>query len=128
MPAVEELLYGSLSLDEARKLTACGQPRLDSWLVLDARSVFEAITAQHIKTPAEKGLLLQLLWLRERLDLGQLGGLAWVDTRDMVSDGLTKGSVDRSRLQELMRGRWTVEHEPYCWRSPLHVQRRQSGL
>ena len=33
--------------------------------------------------------------MRELLDTKVLEALVWLDTRDMVADGLTKGSVDR---------------------------------
>ena len=35
----------------------------------------------------------------------------WVDTRDMVVDGLTKGMKDRSALMALMQGVWQSKHK-----------------
>ena len=40
------------------------------------------------------------------------GKLWWVDTRDMVADGLNKGAVPRLALQELARkGHWLLQHD-----------------
>ena len=67
-------------------------------------SVYSAVTATYIKHPAEKSLLSHVQFLRELLDSHVLGALMWVDTRDMVSDGLTKGAVDRDALHKVMDG------------------------
>ena len=62
-------------------------------LYVDAMSVFAAVTATFVKTPAEKSLLSHVQFLRVVLDNGCLRYMAWLDTRDMTSDGLTKGAV-----------------------------------
>ena len=41
--------------------------------------------------------------------------LFWIDTRDMVSDGLTKGAVDRELLHKLMNGIFSLSHEYEQW-------------
>ena len=53
-------------------------------------SVFAAVTAVFVKTPAEKSLLCHVQFLRELLDRGVLAAIVWLDTRDMLADGLTK--------------------------------------
>ena len=73
-------------------------------LQTDAMSVYAAVTATYIKNPAGKGLLSHVQFIRELLDTGVLKALLWIDTRDMSSDGLTKGSVDRMLLHQLMAG------------------------
>ncbi len=55
---------------------------------IDAMSVYAAVTATYIKHPAEKELLSHVQSIRELL-----GALLWIDTRDMSSDGSTKGRV-----------------------------------
>ena len=40
-----------------------------------------------------------------------LKGLAWLDTRDMLADGLTKGSIDRDSLHAAMSGNIEMKHE-----------------
>ena len=49
--------------------------------------------------------------LREALLTNRLSRLWWVDTRDMIADGLNKGAVARGALQALAAtGRWDVIH------------------
>ena len=46
-----------------------------------------------------------------------LAAISWVDTRDMLADGATKGSVDRTQLHSCMNGTSTIEHELKIWRA-----------
>ena len=48
--------------------------------------------------PAECSLLSSIQSIREPTDEGRLRKLYWIDTRDMLPDGLTKGSIDREAL------------------------------
>ena len=84
-------------------------------LCVDAKSVYAAVTATFIKTPAEKSLLCHVQYLRELLDNGVLRCLMWLDTRVMGVDGLTKGAVSRDALQELMRGTMVIRHPSERW-------------
>ncbi len=61
-----------------------------------------------------------MLYLRELLDAGVLKALTWQDTRDMISDGLTKGAVDRKALHDAMDGIVRVLHECKPWQ-PKHL-------
>ena len=45
-------------------------------MIIDAMSVYAAVTANHIKIPAEKGLLSHLQYVRELVDRGILQFLA----------------------------------------------------
>ena len=74
----------------------------------------------HIKHPAEKGLLSHVQFVRELLDTKVLDALLWIDTRDMLADGLTKGAVDRWALHECMDGKHTFSHEFKLWSSKLN--------
>ena len=84
-------------------------------LYLDAKSVYAAVTATFIKQPAEKSLLSHIQYLRELLDKDIIQGLIWLDTRDMGADGLTKGSVSRDALHQLMAGVMHILHEWEQW-------------
>ena len=70
--------------------------------LIDARSVFDSVSAEEVKTPNGKVMLLHALKLREHLDRKQLNRLVWIDTRDMLADGLSKGSISRDALRMLM--------------------------
>ena len=88
-------------------------------IVIDALSVYAAITAAHIKTPADCSLLSHLQYVRELLDLYIIQQLIWSDTRDLLADGLTKGTVERTALAAAMAGRLNVEKEKKEWRSTV---------
>ena len=77
--------------------------------VVDAKSVFDALSASPVKPPEEKTMLLHLLKFREWLDLGVVRSLWWCDTDDMLADGMTKGAVDREAILKLCSdGFWKV--------------------
>ena len=48
-----------------------------------------------------------------------LEAIVWLDTRDMWSDGLTKGAVQRDALLRLLDGYCTLKHEPKIWRAKV---------
>ena len=114
---LHEIERGSRSAGEARRLREEGGLAFNMWLCIDAMSVLAAMTAEAVRAPAEKSLIGHLLWLRELADRGILTGAAWVDTRDMLSDGLTKGSVDRSLIDSALNGKWVLNHTPKEWQS-----------
>ena len=78
-------------------------------------SVYAAVTATFIKIPAEKSLLSHIQHTRELLDTKILEALVWLGTRDMLTDGLTKGSVDRDALHACMNGIWLLRHSAHSW-------------
>eukprot|EP00972_Heterocapsa_arctica_P091204 13457917-Heterocapsa_arctica.AAC.1 len=52
-----------------------------------------------------------LLVMRENLVTGRVRRLYWVDTRDMLADGMNKGSVPRAAICDAMRmGLWTLKY------------------
>ena len=123
LQALHEMTTGDTSANCARNLRDSGGYNVPMILYLDAMSVYAAITATFVKTPAECGMLCHLLFIRELLDLGVLKALAWCDTRDMIADGLTKGSIDRDALHEAMEGTIKVSHEMKVW-TPAHLKRK----
>ena len=79
---------------------------------VDARSVFDSATAQQIRTPADKQLMLHVRALREQLEDGQIDVFYWIDTEDMLPDGMTKGTIDRRPLLALSgEGVWSIRHD-----------------
>ena len=111
-----EITHGPMSATEARNQRLSGGYKIPQVLYLDAMSVFAAVTAVFIKTPAEKSLLCHIQFLRELLDHGVLAAIVWLDTRDMWADGLTKGAVQREALIRLLDGLCVMMHEPKIWR------------
>ncbi len=120
--ALHEVMCGALTALEARDLVASSVPRIRSYLVIDCMSIFTALQCQNLKVPAEKTLMLQLLWLQELLESGQLRGLTWCDTRDMSADGLGKGAVARDALRDVLAGRLKFHFETKTF---VHAKQRR---
>ena len=63
--------------------------------------------------PLESSIIAILLVARETIQTGRVRGLFWCDTRDMLVDGMNKGSISRKALVDCMKtGIWTVSHPP----------------
>ena len=86
--------------------------------ITDSYSIFSYLAAAHLKLPAEKSTFYHLAFLREKLESGLIHAYNWVDTRDMVADGLTKGSIDRGALSAIMDGRYDLEHAVHEYQEP----------
>ena len=76
---------------------------------VDAKAVFDGITAQRARTPADKPLFLHALAMREYLEAGCVNRLWWIDAQAMLADGMTKGSIDCEALITVcQQGLWKV--------------------
>ena len=113
-----ELEHGPLDVKEARERRMYGG-YIPTALYVDAMSVYAAVTAAFTKTPAEKSLLCHVQYLRELLDKHVLQHLVWIDARDMYADGLTKGAVSRTVVQEIMDGTMRLRHPCQRWMTKL---------
>ena len=80
-------------------------------VVVDAKSVSDAISVSDVCTPQEGSLRIHLIHIRDRLARGLLRSLSWSDTRDMLADALTKGGVDRSAIVKAMSGTLCMKHQ-----------------
>lgn len=67
----------------------------------DATAVCDAIAAADICGPAESSLKLNLISVRDRMTHGLVRNIFWVDTSDMLADGLTNGGIDRAALHRV---------------------------
>ena len=118
--ALYEIAHGVQTTDTLRLIREGGLASpVPLVVIVDAESVYSAVTAQQVKPPAERSLLIHLQWIRELLDRKVLHTLAWCDTRDMVSDALTKGSVDRTCVHAVMDGRLVIGFPAKTWSSKL---------
>ena len=69
---------------------------------VDAKAVFTSITAKVTKPPTEKHLFYLVVAMRQRLARLGFHTLWWIDTRDMLTDALTKGTIPRHALLKFM--------------------------
>ena len=117
---LDEFQTGRVSAAESLARREHGGWAIPACLYIDALSVHAAVTATFVKTPADNGVLVHCLYLRELLDHGVLFAFCWQDTRDMLADGLTKGVVERLALHMAMSGKIIQRHEVKFWR-PKHL-------
>ena len=111
MSALQELCRGVYQTPEKLiRLWQRGGFKTPMIVFTDCRSIFSAVSSEHIRTPTEKSTLFHAQWIRQLIDCHVLI-LVWLDTRDMICDGLTKGSVDREALQKAMQGHWVIAQE-----------------
>ena len=120
---LHEITTGIVSCAYSRHLRENGGYAIPMVLYLDALSVYAAVTATFVKTPADNGVLCHLQYLRELLDHNVLHALAWTDTRDMLADGMTKGAVERDAIHDVMDGNVKVVQAMKLWR-PKHLLAR----
>ena len=106
-----ELVQPGINLADLRILDDTGKLTIPIHACTDCKSVFTALKSQDTHIPTEASLILIALQMKQLLVSGILQSLFWIDTRDMVSDGLTKGLVSRKALMVLAStGRWKLEH------------------
>jgi len=78
-------------------------------LSIDAKAVFDAIAVQDYTLPAEATLVNHLHSIREQVRDGRISRIWWIDTRDMVADGLNKGGLPRDPILAICEaGVWTL--------------------
>ena len=107
--ALNEVLLGCMPPAKLVELQDTGQNALKLWLLIDAKSVWSSAIGEEAKC-TDQTVYLHLLKLRQLLGT-VINCLAWVDTRDMLSDALTKGVISRDLLRILAEhGTWTVQH------------------
>ena len=93
-------------------------------LIIDAKAVFDAISVQEYNMPTEATLVNHLHSLREALRERRIDKLWWIDTRDMVADGLNKGGLARDPILTMCeKGHWTLNEEGIC--SPTNSLSKQ---
>jgi hypothetical protein len=98
--SISELRRGVRNARELVEMLNKGEHVVPMTACIDARAVFDNIIADLVKTPYDKHLLVHALAVREFLRLRAVTSLYWIDTNDMLADGLTKGCIDRTALIE----------------------------
>ena len=109
--AMQELLSGPLNPADALDVMSGARPLLPVEAVTDAKSLFDSLARASGKTPVEETLVFGLQYLQDLQNRGLLRKSWWVDTRDMVSDALTKGVISRKSIVQLVQsGIWKLAH------------------
>ncbi|CAK0801133.1 unnamed protein product, partial [Prorocentrum cordatum] len=99
--ALTEISEGVCTANQMRVRQEAGDLALKMIAAIDAKAVFDAVSAATIKVTTDKRMFVPTLAVREQIDRLQLAQLSWIDTVDMLADGLTKGELDRTALVKL---------------------------
>ena len=120
-----EICDGPHSARQLAEKQETGNLSVDLETVSDNKGFVTAVSAVEIKPPAEPHLLFLLLAFRNRINEGMIRLLWWIDTRDMISDCLTKGGLNREPILEFWRsGTLPMKGDaPVCF-PPSRVDRR----
>ena len=120
--AIDEIWSGATSAAKLLERHSQGRRCIEHDAIVDAKAVWDGVTAQCPKTPADKPLFLHALAMHEYLESGWVDRLWWADTLAMLADGLTKGSVEREALIAVCeRGTWAIVGE-----APVYKQLRKT--
>ena len=108
-----ELLIPSCTPRSLLEMEENGTLPVKICLATDCRSLFDALRVDETQVPTEQSLVMLLMQIKENLRTRTIEVIAWVDTRDMIADGLNKGCIARRGLLEFsMTGLWKLLH-PY---------------
>ena len=111
--SLTEILHKPLSPEDLRRFregTLQHRPNLKITVAVDAMNLFQAWTGTSVKLPTEKSLFPHLAWLRDVVKCAPTHVL-WVDTRDMLADPMTKGTILRTAILQAMNGFFKISHE-----------------
>ena len=117
MHILHEINTGIVSVSESRLRRERGGYAVPVSLYLDALSVHVAVSSTFVNIPADNSVLCHVQYIRELLDLKILTALIWCDTRDMLVDGLAKGSIEREMIHSVMGGTAPITHTVKVWKS-----------
>ena len=120
--AMDGIWSGATSAAKLLERHSQGRRCIEHDAIVDAKAVWDGVTAECPKTPADKPLFLHALAMREYLESGWVDRLWWADTQAMLADGVTKGSVEREALIAVCeRGIWAIVGE-----APVYKQLRNT--
>ena len=91
-------LHQPISPTKLAELEEHGQLPVQLHCFIDCKSLYDTLSASDLRTPSEASLVLIIASLRELLERQVIKTVTWIDTADMLSDGLTKGLVSRKAL------------------------------
>ena len=107
--AMDEIQSGAATARQLLERHCSASRAFQHDAAVDAKAVFDGVTAEQPNTPAEKPLFLNALAMREYLESGHVDRLWWLDTLAMLADGMTKGSVEREALIAVCQlGIWKI--------------------
>jgi len=86
----------------------------------DNQGLYNALTKEDPSPGSDGSMAFHVKALRELLDDHHISSIVWLDNRDMLADGLTKGKPSREDINSVLStGTWRPEHEYKIWSSTV---------
>ena len=122
-----ELTLGPVTAAELAKRSDIGDFEVDLEIGTDNKGLFSGVSAVEVKVPSEPNLFYVLKALRDRLDAQAIKGIWWIDTRDMICDAMTKGTLSREPLLALWKSAFLkiIGETPIVFRSTANASHQQ---
>ena len=106
-----EIITSDCTAAVLTRLDETGQLPIRMQLVIDCRSLYDALRKDETQVPREASLIMLLLQLKESLRISSLESIVWCNTHDMVADGLNKGIIARKDLiNSSTTANWSLQH------------------
>ena len=106
-----EVYRGPCTAEECASIRDAGDHFLDIVLCIDAHGLYKAVSRDECSSGTDSSTLYHLHALRA-LTGRNIGSLVWIDNRDMIADGLTKGHPPREPIMEVLNtGVWKLKHK-----------------
>ena len=115
---MHDIYRGPLTAEECAHVRDTAGYFIDVVIATDNQGLFNAITKEEPSPGSDGSMAFHVKAVRELLDRRNLSMLVWLDNRDMIADGLTKGKPSREDINEVLAsGEWHPQHEYKVWSS-----------
>ena len=125
---LHELDHGTTTPEQCANMRDKGTfgPRVH--LCTDNYGLYSATTKEEPSPGVDASMVYHVQALRQLLDDKLLESITWIDNRDMLADGLTKGKVKRDAINiALQTGSWNIQHPAETWTSRTTPQNNKSS-
>ena len=120
--ALAEIVMPGLTASSLVEMDEAGTLPFRLQLITDCKSLFDNLRCEETAIPTEQSLIMLLLQIKEGLRTGTIQSIVWADTRDLIADGLTKGSIARAALLAFScTSLWELKHTFELFTEPKKV-------
>ena len=120
--ALAEIVMPNLTASSLVDMDEAGTLPFRLQLITDCKSLFDNLRCEETAIPTEQSLIMLLLQIKEGLRTGTIQSIVWADTRDLIADGLTKGSIARAALLAFScTSLWELKHTFELFTEPKKV-------
>ena len=113
---MHDIYRGPLTAEQCATIRDKGDHFIKVILMIDSYGLFTATSKEDPAPGTDGSMLFHVKALRHLLDNSNLQALSWIDNRDMIADGLTKGKPSREDMNSVLNsGHWVRSHDVHYW-------------